>query len=92
LAGPADQTSITDPARFVPAFYIASLPFQDTPPRRIFARTVTVERRRSRDYLVPLQVTFALMLEARHEACFMDADAPLLHQVHPAKKATGHGL
>src|SRR6266704_3093962 len=33
LASPEGQTSITGTARFVPAtFYIASLPFQDTPP------------------------------------------------------------
>jgi hypothetical protein len=32
LASPEGQTSITGTARFVPAtFYIASLPFQDTP-------------------------------------------------------------
>ncbi len=32
-ANPEGQTSITGTARFVPAtFYIASLPFQDTPP------------------------------------------------------------
>jgi hypothetical protein len=34
-ANPEGQTSITGTARFVPAtFYIASLPFQDTPPER----------------------------------------------------------
>jgi hypothetical protein len=33
LASPEGQTSITGTARFTPAtFYIASLPFQDTPP------------------------------------------------------------
>ena len=39
LASPEGQTSITGTARFVPAtFYIASLPFQDTPPNGGYAR------------------------------------------------------
>jgi hypothetical protein len=39
LASPEGQTSITGTARFVPAtFYIASLPFQDTPQNGGYSR------------------------------------------------------
>jgi hypothetical protein len=39
LASPEGQTSITGTARFAPAtFYIASLPFQDTPPNGGYTR------------------------------------------------------
>ena len=41
LANPEGQTSITGTARFAPAtFYIASLPFQDTPPNGGSARVL----------------------------------------------------
>ena len=50
LANPEGQTSITGTARFVPAtFYIASLPFQDTPPNGGYLRA------RSRPALVTMR-------------------------------------
>jgi hypothetical protein len=43
-ANPEGQTSITGTARFVPAtFYIASLPFQDTPQNGGLARQAVSE-------------------------------------------------